>query len=145
MPPTYPNLDHPYFYFGTSSGQSSHSTITRLGQGVTSLITEDLSGYSFDLERSILKKAERSEQKEDFKAEAAAAEEERMKRELETSQNLESSNPTSSERDAVTSVRMSMLQRMKSLTLAEDEVCERYLKGKEWNLEEAVQEFYSQN
>ena len=39
-------------------------------------------------------------------------------------------------------LRKAMLQRMKSLTMAEEDVCEEFLEQNNYNLEQAVGEFY---
>ena len=66
MPPTYPNLDHPYFFFSSTSGQSSTNPSTRLSSNVVTLIEEDISsGYDFRVEREVLERMEKREEEEE--------------------------------------------------------------------------------
>jgi hypothetical protein len=86
-----------------------------------------------------------------------ASEEDRLNRELESARKSTADNSTgsgggeakeTSKSDGAggqTDVRRAMLQRMKSLTMANTDECESYLQKADYNLEEAVTEFYNHN
>ena len=75
---------------------------------------------------------------------AASAGEEERKRGREEGKRKEEKEEKEEE-DAGLAVRRSMLKKMKSLTLADDDTCHDFLQKSEYNLEAAVQMFYAES
>mmetsp|Transcript_16748 Transcript_16748/g.33419 ORF Transcript_16748/g.33419 Transcript_16748/m.33419 type:complete len:175 (-) Transcript_16748:819-1343(-) len=174
MPPTYPNLDHSCFFFSAqSSSTPSASALTRLPPTTHGLLTQTFSLPDYKAEREVVEREEerlrredakrratsssgsagrrlsgggggggaprppdQQEAKDDRRASDVSAEEDRLNQELQRS---------ATSADPQAQVRRAMLSRMKSLTLAEDGVCEEYLREAGYDLEKAVQTFYSKN
>ena len=76
---------------------------------------------------------------------AASAGEEERKRGREEGKRKEEEEEEKEEEDAGLAVRRSMLKKMKSLTLADDDTCHDFLQKSEYNLEAAVQMFYAES
>ena len=84
---------------------------------------------------------DQQEAKDDRRASDVSAKEDRLNQELQRS----ATSAAAPKADPQAQVRRAMLSRMKSLTLAEDGVCEEYLREAGYDLEKAVQTFYSKN
>ena len=170
MPPTYPNLDHSCFFFSAmSSSTPSASALTRLPPSTHELLTQNFALPDYKAEREVVEREEERGRREDAKRRASgtssgsgarrgssagrgqgetkddirtsdvSAEEDRINQELQRF------TPAALSADPQTQVRRAMLARMKSLTLAEDDVCEGFLQEAGYDLEKAVQTFYSKN
>lgn len=169
MPLAYPNLDHRQFNYSVTTGAGSDdvSSLTRLPSSISSLADSPLPQlYAFQAEEKVLEKAAAAaaadESKSSYRSSlselpagsaagsAAAAPPSIATEEAALNASLESARKSEEESKACAAagsgaVRRAMLQRMRSLTMAGEGECEGYLEKADYNLEQAVQEFYQNN
>jgi hypothetical protein len=168
MPLAYPNLDHRQFNYSVTTGAGSDdvSSLTRLPSSISSLANSPLpSLYAFQAEEKVLSKAAAAaaadESKSSYRSSLSelpagsaagsaapppsiATEEAALNASLESARKSEEESKTSAAAGSG-AVRRAMLQRMRSLTMAGEGECEGYLEKADYNLEQAVQEFYQNN